>query len=166
MVNPSPDGLTPNEPEGVRHHDWFNHRIHDRVRALPRHVGRGLPAFVALFLIVGGTSIAVAATGGAGAGKFAATFEARAGLPLIEPCPALGPEGQKIENRYRGTMTIDGEEYGIHFVLEALFDRAAGLGSAEGRWQLTDPRTADVMRGELIASSQRRTRHRNRSART
>jgi hypothetical protein len=110
-------------------------------------------AFVALFAIVGSTSIAVAAYGGGGTtGKFAAAFETRAVAdPTIESCPALGPDGRKVEGRYRGTMTIEGEEFGIHFTLEALVDVRAGLGSAEGRWQLTDPRTADVVaQGELI----------------
>jgi hypothetical protein len=129
---------------------------HGRVGALSRRAGRGFLAFVALFAIVGSTSIAAAyAYGGGGAtGKFAAAFETRAvGDPTIASCPALGPDGQKVEGRYRGTMTIDGEEFGIHFTLEALVDARAGLGSAEGRWQLTDPRTADVVaRGELMAT--------------
>jgi hypothetical protein len=126
-----------------------NQDTRGHVGALPRRVGRGLLAFVALFAIVGSTSIAAAyAYGGGGAtGKFAATFEARAARTSIASCPALGPEGQKIEGRYIGTMTIDGEEFGIHFTLEALVDVRAGLGSAEGRWQLTDPRTADVIGG-------------------
>lgn len=118
----------------------------------PLHrIGSRFAALVAVFIVIGGASLAAAATGGAGAGRFAATFDAHAGLPLIAPCPALGPAGQKIENQYRGTMTVDGEEYGFNFTLEALFDGAAGLGSSEGRWQLTDPRTADIVaRGEII----------------
>jgi hypothetical protein len=128
---------------------------HGRVGALPRRAGRGFLAFVALFAIVGSTSIAAAyAYGGGGTtGKFAATFETRAvGDPTIASCPALGPDGQKVEGRYRGTMTIDGEEFGIHFTLEALVDVRAGIGSAEGRWQLTDLRSAErVGSGELLA---------------
>jgi len=126
-----------------------------RIRALaapPHRIGWKLATLVALFAAVGSASLAAAATSGAGAGRFAATFDAHAGLPLIKSCPALGPGGQKIENRYRGTMTANGEEYALNFTLEALYDSTAGLGSAEGRWQLTDPRTSDVVgRGEAIA---------------
>ena len=51
-------------------------------------------------------------------------------------------------------MTIDGEEYAFNFTtLEALVDRSAGLGTAEGHWRLTDPRTEEIVaRGELIAT--------------
>jgi hypothetical protein len=131
-----------------------DHHTQPRGRALRRQVGRGLLVFAALFAIVGSTSIAAAYVygGGGATGKFAATFETRAvGDPTIASCPALGPDGQKVEGRYLGTMTIDGEEFGIHFVLEALVDVRAGIGSAEGRWQLTDPRSSDVVaRGELV----------------
>ncbi|HEX5589330.1 MAG TPA: hypothetical protein VFX65_03450 [Candidatus Limnocylindrales bacterium] len=131
------------------------HNAPGGIAALPRRASRGLPALIALFAIVGSTSLAAAYSygGGGTTGKFAATFETRSARTSIASCPALGPDGRKIEGRYLGTMTIDGEEFGIHFVLEALVDVRAGLGSAEGRWHLTDPRTADVIgRGELIAT--------------
>ena len=125
--------------------------------ALRQHVGRRLVTLAALLAVLGGSSVALAGhgQGGGGSGKFAATFDARAVRdPSIQSCPALGPDGQKIEARYGGTMTVDGEEYAINFTtLEALFDRSAGVGSAEGRWQLTDPRTGDVVgRGEVVAA--------------
>ena len=57
-----------------------------------------------------------------------------------------------LEARY-GTMTVDGEEFGIHFVLEALVDGSTGVGTAEGRWTLVDPSDRDVLgRGELLAT--------------
>jgi hypothetical protein len=146
---------------------------HDRtgsVLTLPlRHLGRTLAALTALVLVVGGTSLAAAATGGAGAGRFAASFDARAvGDPSIESCPALGREGQKIEARYEGTFTIPAEERRLaaRFSLEILFDRSTGVGAAEGTWQLAEPPDPDadppseadppteasvVGRGELIA---------------
>lgn len=127
---------------------------------LPLHrIGRKVAGLFAAFAVVlGGTSAVAGAftgTGGGGAGRFATTFEARAvGDPSITSCPGLGPGGQKVGGRYGGTITIDGEEYAFNFTtLEALVDRSAGVGSAEGHWQLTDRRTGDVVgRGELIAT--------------
>ena len=127
---------------------------------LRRLIQTGLRATALSALVLTAALAAVAAaaafsgTGGGGAGKFAATFDARAvGDPSIESCPALGPEGQKIEGRYQGTMTIDGDELEFNFTtLEALVDGAAGVGTANGAWKLTDPRTQDVVgRGELFA---------------
>ena len=113
-------------------------------------------ALVAVLAVIGATSAAAGVIVPQKAERFATTFEARAvGDPSITSCPALGPGGQKFEGRYGGTMTIDGEEYAFNFTtLEALVDRSTGLGSAEGRWQLTDPRTKNVVgRGELIATA-------------
>jgi hypothetical protein len=125
-----------------------------RIAGVFHRIGWKLAALAAASAVIGGASLAAAATGGAGAGKFAAAFEARAvGDPSITSCPDLGRSGQKLEGRYAGTMTIDGEEYAFNFTtLEALVDRSAGIGTAEGRWQLVDPSDRSVVgRGELIA---------------
>jgi hypothetical protein len=84
---------------------------------------------------------------------FAATFDTRAvEHAAIDFCRGLGPEGQKIEGRYQGTMTIDGEEFAFNFTtLEILLDRSTGLGTAEGTWQLGDRSGELVGRGEIIA---------------
>lgn len=125
--------------------------------ALTAHLGRSrrkLAALAALAVVVTGAASATAGIIVTHAPQpFGATFEARAVAdPTIESCRTL-PALQKIEGRYGGTMTVAGEEYGIHFVLEALVDRSAGLGSADGGWVLTDLRTADVVgRGELLAT--------------
>jgi hypothetical protein len=113
-----------------------------------------LTALVAVLGVVTGAASAAAGlivTEAPQAQRFAATFDAHAVAdPTIGACRAL-PGLQKVEGRYGGTMTVDGEEYGIHFVLEALVDRSAGLGSAEGSWVLTDRRTSDIVgRGELV----------------
>jgi hypothetical protein len=115
---------------------------------------RTLAVLLVVFAI-GGTSVAAAAFGGGGgAGRFAATLEARTVTDgTITSCRGLGPGGQKIEARYEGTITVDGEEFGIHFVLEALFDRSTGVGTAEGRWTLLDPSDREIVgRGELLAA--------------
>jgi len=131
-----------------------HHRISGAIVAPLRHRARGLAALLALFVVLGVTSLAAAAAIGRGGGvePFAATFEARAvGDPEAASCPALGPGGLKTEARYRGTMTVDGDEFTLNFTLEALVDRSVGLGAAEGRWQLTDPGTSDIVaRGQVI----------------
>lgn len=117
-----------------------------------RRIGRNVAAVLALFALAG---TALAATGGAGAGKFAAEFEARAvGDPSIEACRDLGEGGQKIEGRYEGTFTVPAEFMPAEFLtgellpairlplrlsLEILYDRSTGIGTAEGTWQLGDP---------------------------
>jgi len=120
------------------------------------HLGRKLVALVALFVVIGGTSLAAAAIGrGEGAASFAATFEARAvGDPTIASCPGLGPDGQKIEGRYEGTFTIPAEERRLaaRFSLEILFDRSTGVGTADGNWQAQVPDGPEIVaRGELLA---------------
>jgi hypothetical protein len=127
--------------------------------ALAAHLNlsrRKLAALAALVVVVTGAASASAGiivTEAPQVEPFAAAFDARAVAdPTIGPCRAL-PALQMVEGRYDGTLSVAGEEYGIHFVLEALVDREAALGSAEGRWVLTDPRTADVVgRGELVAT--------------
>jgi hypothetical protein len=126
---------------------------------LRRLIQTGLRATAVSALLVTSMLVAVAAaaafsgTGGGGSGKFAASFDARAVRdPQIDFCRGLGPEGQKIEGRYEGTMTLDGEEFAFNFTtLEILFDRRSGVGTAEGTWQLGDPPSDLVGRGELIA---------------
>jgi hypothetical protein len=136
-----------------------------------RLIGRNFAVVLALFALAG---TALAASGGAGAGKFAAEFEARAvGDPSIEACRDFGLEGQKIEARYEGTFTVPAEFMPAEFVpaelapaefrlplrlsLEILVDRSTGVGTAEGTWQLGDPATEGdpsselVARGELLA---------------
>ena len=136
-----------------------------------RRVAHGLAIAVALFALVG---TALAATGGAGAGRFAATFEARAvGDPSVEACRGLGASWQKIEAHYTGTFTVPAEFMPAEFLttrvvpaefnlplqlsLEIVVDRATGVGTAEGTWRLGDPPTeADpptefAARGELLA---------------
>jgi hypothetical protein len=110
---------------------------------------------VSAFLLVA-VSVTVAAAGVIVDYKpvpFAATFDARAvGDPSIEACRGFGAAGQKFEGQYQGTMTIDGEEFAFNFTtLEILFDRATGVGTAEGHWQLADARSETVGRGELVA---------------
>lgn len=115
-------------------------------------------------LAVAGTALAYG--GGGATGKFAASFDARAVAdPTITSCPGLGREGQKLEGRYQGTMTVDGEEFAFNFTtLEVLLDGATGVGAAEGTWQLSappsesdppteaNPPTEVVARGELVAT--------------
>jgi hypothetical protein len=112
---------------------------------------------LALVLAAGSASLAAAATTlrGGGAEPLGATFEARAvGDPTVKPCPGLGPDGKKIEARYEGMLAIAGDERRprLRLSLEILFDRSAGVGTAEGHWQLVDPPDPDIVgRGELVA---------------
>lgn len=62
----------------------------------------------------------------------------------------------KIEGRYTGAMTIGerGQERALNFSLKILYDRATGVGTAKGTWQLTTPPEPDIVgaaSGELIA---------------
>lgn len=131
-----------------------SHRTESGTKAPLHRIGWKLAALITV-AVIGATSAAAGVIVPQKSERVAATFEARAvGAPSITSCPALGPGGQKLEGRYGGTMTLDGEEYAFNFTtLEVLVDRSAGLGSAEGRWQLMDLRTKDVVgRGELVAT--------------
>lgn len=141
------------------------------ITAALRHMRRNVGVVLALFALAG---TALAATGGAGAGKFAAEFEALAvGDPSIEACRDLGEGGQKFEARYDGTFTVPAEfmpaefrpaefvpaefRLALHLSLEVLYDRSTGVGTADGTWRLSDPPsesdppTEFVASGELIA---------------
>lgn len=123
-------------------------------QAPPRRHGRRLAAFVALFAVVGTTSLAAAAIGRIdGSESFAATFEARAVAdPTITSCRAL-PAVQKIVGRYQGAITVPADERRAtaQFAVEILYDRTTGVGTAEGTWQLGDPPSELTGKGKLIA---------------
>lgn len=129
-----------------------------------------------LVLAVAGmlVALAIAATaaghgaGGGGAGTFSAIFEARAAAsPQTTSCRSL-PAVQRIEGRYAGLFTVRADAptepdppsesdlpaaLELNFSLEALYDRAADAGTAEGQWQLVDPTTRSVVgSGELAAA--------------
>jgi hypothetical protein len=139
-----------------------------------------LLAAAALLAIGSATAVAgVIVTEHDGAGTFAATMEARAlAAPTAKDCKAL-PAVQKLEARYVGTFTLadppgehgtraevdspiasdppseteppDPERFLLNFSLEALYDRAAGAGHAQGKWTLADRAGNVVGRGDLRA---------------
>lgn len=139
------------------------HHIRGALVAPLHRSGWKLAALFAVLAVIGATSAAAGIIVPQRAEQFAATFDARAvGDPSITSCPALGEGGQKIEARYEGTFLpaelvpaefMPAEFVPAEFRLEILFDRSAGVGTAEGDWQLVDPADRSIVaRGEIIAT--------------
>ena len=130
-----------------------SHSTHGKTGVLGR-LSRRLATGLILALAVGVTpALAGAVAEGGGIRSFTAELEARTVAdPTITACRAIGPDAVKVEARYQGTFTIPADERRLQAAvsLEIMFDRATGVGSAEGRWQLTNDAAERVGRGELV----------------